>query len=69
MKNRCLKAFLRRRGFVPRRGKGSHAVWTHPDQPRLRVVLHGADGQDAQPYQVARACRGKRAHRGGSRHA
>ena len=30
-KLRELKAMLRQAGFVPRAGKGSHMVWSHPD--------------------------------------
>jgi predicted RNA binding protein YcfA (HicA-like mRNA interferase family) len=51
-KIRQLKQDLRKAGFQlqPGRGKGSHTVWTHPDVPEP-VILSGADGDDAQPYQ------------------
>ena len=54
MKMRRLKALLRRRGYLCRPGKGSHSVWTQPAWPTSRLVLHGADGEDARPYQEAR---------------
>ena len=54
-KIRHLKALLRRSGFRCRPGKGSHSVWTHPERPGMRLVLTGADGEDAKPYQEARA--------------
>ncbi len=60
MKLRQLKALLRRRGYVCRPGKGSHSIWTHPGRPDSWLVLYGADGQDAKPYQVARARKGGR---------
>ena len=51
-KIRELKADLRRAGFgqVPRRGKGSHAIWKHAASG-AQVNLAGADGSDAQHYQ------------------
>jgi predicted RNA binding protein YcfA (HicA-like mRNA interferase family) len=51
-KIRELKADLRRAGFeaVPRRGKGSHAIWKHAASG-AQVNLAGADGTDAQYYQ------------------
>jgi predicted RNA binding protein YcfA (HicA-like mRNA interferase family) len=55
IKVRRLKALLRRSGFRCRPGKGSHSVWTHPQRPGMRLVLTGADGDDARPYQEARA--------------
>ena len=60
IKVRHLKALLRRRGFCCRPGKGSHSVWTHPELPNLRLVLSGANGEDAKPYQKARARKGMR---------
>lgn len=52
-KLRELKRSLREAGFrlLPKRGKGSHAFWTHPDVPGVSVNLAGADGDDAKPYQ------------------
>ena len=64
IKVRHLKALLRRRGFRCRPGKGSHSVWTHPEQPNLRLVRTLANGEDAKPYQEARA--GIRMRRGRS---
>jgi predicted RNA binding protein YcfA (HicA-like mRNA interferase family) len=55
IKVRRLKALLRRSGFRCRPGKGSHSIWTHPQRPGMRLVLTGADGDDARPYQEARA--------------
>jgi hypothetical protein len=51
-KIRQLKADLRNAGFValPRRGKGSHAVWKHAASG-AEVNLAGADGADAHHYQ------------------
>ena len=54
-KVRRLKALLRQSGFRCRPGKGSHSVWTHPERPDMRLVLTGANGEDAKPYQEARA--------------
>jgi len=53
VKIRELKARLRKAGFYSRPGKGSHTVWKHPKLPGVRLVLSGADGDDAQRYQVA----------------
>ena len=49
-KIRELKAMLRKAGFSPRPGKGSHTVWGHPALTD-KVALSGADGDDAQSYQ------------------
>jgi len=49
-KIRELKAALRKAGFAPRPGKGSHTVWEHPDLDE-EVTLSGNDGDDAKPYQ------------------
>lgn len=51
-KIRELKADLRRAGFVevPRRGKGSHAIWKHAASG-AQVNFAGADGSDTQHYQ------------------
>ncbi len=53
IKIRELKAKLRKAGFYPRPGKGSHTVWKHPSLPGERFTLSGADGDDAQRYQLA----------------
>ena len=50
-KIRELKAMLRKAGFIPRPGKGSHTVWKHPNL-RGSLTFAGKDGDDAQPYQV-----------------
>ena len=49
-KIRELKAMLRKAGFFPRPGKGSHTVWEHPDLDD-DFTLSGGDGNDAKPYQ------------------
>jgi predicted RNA binding protein YcfA (HicA-like mRNA interferase family) len=49
-KLRELKSDLRRSGFVPEPGKGSHVVWRHHGSA-ARVTLSGGDGDDAKPYQ------------------
>ena len=49
-KIRELKAMLRKAGFSPRPGKGSHTVWEHPDLTD-EISLSGGDGDDAKPYQ------------------
>jgi predicted RNA binding protein YcfA (HicA-like mRNA interferase family) len=51
-KIRKLKADLRQAGFValPRRGKGSHAIWKHAESG-AEVNLAGSDGSDAHHYQ------------------
>jgi predicted RNA binding protein YcfA (HicA-like mRNA interferase family) len=52
-KIRQLKADLRAAGFMveTRRGKGSHAVWQHPQVTEAFVTLSGHDGDDAKRYQ------------------
>ena len=52
-KIRQLRSDLRKAGFslVPKRGKGSHTVWVHPET-RTSVTVSGSDGDDAQFYQV-----------------
>ncbi len=49
-KIRELKALLRKAGFIPRSGKGSHTVWWHPDLDD-ELALSGGDGHDAKTYQ------------------
>ena len=49
-KIRELKAMLRKAGFFPRQGKGSHTVWWHPALS-TKLTLSGGNGDDAQPYQ------------------
>lgn len=50
-KVRQLIADLRRAGFVRvPGGKGSHQKWRHPETGVL-VIVSGADGNDAKPYQ------------------
>ncbi len=39
IKVRELKARLRKAGFYPRPGKGSHTVWKHPSLPGERLTL------------------------------
>ena len=60
-KVRELKQMLRKQGFtlLPKRGKGSHTVWTHPLY-NGSITVSGKDGKDAQRYQeqdVKRAIR------------
>ena len=49
-KIRELKAMLRKAGFFPRQGKGSHTVWWHPTLS-AKLTISGGDGDDAEPYQ------------------
>lgn len=49
-----LRAELKALGFSFRSGKGSHEIWTNPQQLHQRVVLYGRDGEDAHRYQAAR---------------
>lgn len=50
-KVRELKADLQRAGFEWRPAKGSHGKWIHPLLSDVRVILSGADGDDARDYQ------------------
>ncbi len=59
MKIRRLKSILRRRGYTARPGKGSHCIWVHPRRPEQRIVLAGANGRDAHPYQIAQVLKGR----------
>jgi len=47
-----LKKMLLQSGFelIPKRGKGSHTVWKHP-QFRGSITLSGKDSKHAQAYQ------------------
>jgi len=49
-KLRELHAELRRAGFVPEPGQGSHVGWRHPLIPD-KLTLSGHAGDDAKPYQ------------------
>jgi len=49
-KIRELKMILRKAGFFDRSARGSHTLWEHPALPDA-IVLSGADGDDAKPYQ------------------
>ena len=51
-KIRELEADLVRAGFrlLPKRGKGSHRRYAHPDAPGVPVTIAGARGDDAQAY-------------------
>jgi predicted RNA binding protein YcfA (HicA-like mRNA interferase family) len=60
VKLRELRSELRQLGFVPRQGKGSHEVWTDPQRPRRNVVLSGAGGEDAKPFQISKVRRFRR---------
>jgi predicted RNA binding protein YcfA (HicA-like mRNA interferase family) len=60
MKLRALRSELRQLGFEARRGKGSHEIWTDPEQPRRKVVLYGLGGDDAKPFQVSKVRRFQR---------
>jgi predicted RNA binding protein YcfA (HicA-like mRNA interferase family) len=48
-KVRDLERELRRAGFVPASGKGSHRKYKHPSG--AQVTLSGQGGADAKPYQ------------------
>lgn len=54
VKLRVLRSELRQLGLTPRQGKGSHEIWTDPDQPGRRVVLYGSGGDDAKSFQVSK---------------
>lgn len=43
---------LQKSGFalLPKRGKGSHSYWVHPQFPNP-IVISGKDSKDAKPYQ------------------
>lgn len=49
-KIRELKSLLRKAGYEMRSGKGSHTIWSHPENMKI-VVISGNDGDDAKPYQ------------------
>ena len=49
-KIREFRVDLRRSGFVPEPGRGSHEGWRHPLMPD-KLTLAGRDGDDAKPYQ------------------
>jgi predicted RNA binding protein YcfA (HicA-like mRNA interferase family) len=49
-KLRDLRRELRRAGFYVVRREGSHQTWKHDDVPEVRVILAGADGDDAHRY-------------------
>lgn len=49
-KLRELRADLHKAEFTMRHAPGSHEIWKH-ERFRDRVVLAGADGADAKPYQ------------------
>ena len=53
MKIRIIKSKLFRNGFVllPRRGKGSHAIFEHKT-PLVKITISGKNSTDALPYQV-----------------
>jgi hypothetical protein len=52
-KIRQLLADLRAAGFreLPGRGKGDHAVWSHPLAPGHQPTIDGQPGDDAKRYQ------------------
>jgi predicted RNA binding protein YcfA (HicA-like mRNA interferase family) len=56
-KLRQLRLALRELGFTSRLGRGSHEVWTDPQQPARRVILYGKNGDDARKYQASRVRR------------
>jgi hypothetical protein len=51
-KIRNLKSDLGKAGFFWEPGKGSHTHWIFEQDPTIRVLLSGGDGDDAKPYQV-----------------
>jgi predicted RNA binding protein YcfA (HicA-like mRNA interferase family) len=52
MKNRQLKAILRRRGFAYTRSRGDHHMYTRAGQ--RPIVLFGDDGTEAPEWQARR---------------
>ena len=54
-KIRHLKADLRKAGAFQVSQEGSHTKWKHPLVPTSTLILSGHDGDDAKPYQEARA--------------
>ncbi|MGG6264405.1 type II toxin-antitoxin system HicA family toxin [Leptolyngbya sp. AN03gr2] len=59
-KIRELKKLIQDAGYIyqPKRGKGSHTFWTHPQLPDDPLVIPGKDGDDAPKYlekEVAKA--------------
>ena len=48
-KKRDIRRNLRKAGFVETQGKGDHTKFRHP-LLRNHVVVDGADGADAKPY-------------------
>jgi predicted RNA binding protein YcfA (HicA-like mRNA interferase family) len=44
-------------GYVLRRQKGSHHVFTHATRPGLPMVNLQSDGANAKPYQVRQVLR------------
>ena len=44
-------------GYVHRRQKGSHHVFTHATRPELPMVNLQAEGANAKPYQVRQVLR------------
>jgi predicted RNA binding protein YcfA (HicA-like mRNA interferase family) len=48
-KKRDIRRDLRKAGFVETKGKGDHTKFRHP-LVRRHVIVDGADGADAKPY-------------------
>jgi predicted RNA binding protein YcfA (HicA-like mRNA interferase family) len=52
-----LRRLVEAAGYVFRRQKGSHHVFTHAARPALPMVNLQSDGTNAKPYQVRQVVR------------
>jgi len=66
LKVREARSLLRDHGYVPRRGKGSHEIWTHPADPGDPVILCDRAGADIHHYQQLRIRRLQKLHQKGA---
>lgn len=57
VKFRDLRRLVEAAGYVLRRQKGSHLVFTHGARPELPMVNLQSDGANAKPYQVRQVLR------------
>lgn len=48
-KKRQIRSDYRAAGFIERRGKGDHTVFSYPGLPK-HFAVDGSDGADAKPY-------------------
>ncbi len=60
-KKRQIRQDLYRLGFIldPKRGKGDHQIFIHPGLS-YHIVVAGADGDDAKPYDEKNVRQAKR---------